>query len=242
MSFKKFCPKCGKETDLFVGKICKDCFLQNNKIFSVKKINISKCKHCNKILTSEKWVDFSEEEVAEEVASKVKITQELNDPKIFVELQSHPNNNYEALIKIEGILNNFLIEEELVSKFQLKETTCDSCMKLNSDYREAIIQLRSQKKENEDSMLELTQNLLDMEKSKDNLSGTSRIEKVKNGYDLWVGSKKAAAKIIRNLSKFYGVRPVVSKKLIGEDEQGKRKYRHTFCVRDFEINKNKNLD
>lgn len=235
MSFKKFCPKCGKETDLFIGKICKECFLKNNKLFSVKKINITQCKHCERLLSAGKWVDFSEDEIANEVASKVKILPGLNDPKIFVELQPLPNKNYEALIKIDGLLNNFLIEEEMACKFQLKETTCDACMKLNSDYREAIIQIRSKKEENENSMLELAINLLNTEKSKDDLSGTSRIEKVKNGYDLWVGSKKSAAKVVRSLSKFYGTRTIASKKLIGEDEQGKRKYRHTFCVRDFKI-------
>lgn len=239
MTFKKFCPKCGKETDVFIGKICKDCFLEKNNLFSLKKINITQCKICKKILVAGKWVDFSEEAIAEEVANKVKILPELNTPKIFVELEPHIDNNYTALIKIEGILNNYLIEEELVAKFKLKEITCDACMKLNSDYREAIIQLRSKRKENEDDVFLLAKNLLDLEKSKDPLSGTSKIEKVRNGYDLWIGSKKAAVKVTRALSKFYNVKPVISKKLIGEDEQGKRKYRHTFCIRDFDIEESK---
>jgi NMD protein affecting ribosome stability and mRNA decay len=53
---------------------------------------------------------------------------------------------------------------------------------------------------------------------------TIKVEKINNGYDLWIGSKKAAAKVSRILSRMYDTRIVTSKKLIGEDDQGKRKY------------------
>jgi NMD protein affecting ribosome stability and mRNA decay len=233
MSFKKFCPKCGKETSSFAGKICLNCFMDKNEIFTIDKINISKCKHCLKILDSGTWIDFSEEEIAEMVAKKVKVVNEVEEPKIFVELEKFDNINYEALVEVKGIISNSVVTEQKSIKFQIKETTCDACMKLNSEYREAIIQLRSEKRENEDDMFTVAKNLLMAESSKDALSGTSKIEKVRNGYDLWVGSKKAAAKVSRELSRMYGTRIVNSKKLIGEDDQGKRKYRHTFCVRDY---------
>ncbi len=233
MSFKKFCPKCGNETTVLVGKICLNCFLENSKLFEVDKINISKCKHCQRLLSSGKWADFNDETIAEDVSLKVKIIPEVKEPKIFVELEKYDDINYEALIQVKGIINDSIVEKEKSVKFQLKETTCDACMKLNSDYREAILQIRSEKKENEDAMFELAKNLLNAERAKDPLSGTSKISKVKNGYDLWIGSKKAAAKISRQLSKLYDTKITASKKLIGEDEQGKRKYRHTFCVRDF---------
>jgi len=233
MGFKQFCPKCGKETNLLIGKICLDCFLKNNKLFSIEKINITQCKHCQKLLSMGKWIDFNDEILAQNVASNVKIIPEIEEPKIFVEIQSYPELNYEALVQIKGIINNTIVEKEDSIKFQIKETTCDSCMKLNSNYREAILQLRSEKKENEDSMFQIAKNLLDMERSKDSLSGTSKILKINHGYDLQIGSKKAAIKIARHLAKLYNTKIVVSKKLIGEDEQGKRKYRHTFCVRDY---------
>lgn len=233
MSFKKFCPKCGKETQIFIGKVCLDCFLKNNKLFELGKINITKCKHCNKLLTKNGWKEFNDELIAQEVANKIKLIPEIKNPKIFVELQKFDEINYEALIQIKGIINDSVIEKELTINFQLKETTCDSCMKLNSNYREAVLQLRAEKKENENAMFELAKNLLNIEKSKDSLSGTSKIQKVVNGYDLQIGSKKAAIKVARHLAKLYNTRIVVSKKLIGEDEQGKRKYRHTFCVRDY---------
>ncbi len=233
MSFKQFCPKCGKETTLLVGKVCLDCFLKNNKLFEVEKINITQCKHCQKLLFSGNWIEFDDGVIAQEVARNVKLNSEIKDPKIFVELERYPESNFEALIQVKGIINNSMIEKEDSIKFQIKETTCDSCMKLNSNYREAILQLRSSKKENEDAMFELAKNLLDAQRSKDSLSGTSKILKIKNGYDLQIGSKKSAVKIARYLAKLYGTQIVMSKKLIGEDEQGKRKYRHTFCVRDY---------
>jgi nonsense-mediated mRNA decay protein 3 len=231
MSFKKFCPKCGKETELFVGNICADCFLERKNLFSVEKIKIFLCKHCQKLLLNNKWVDFSQEAIAQEVASQVDILVELKKPKIFVELEKKSDLDYGALIKVAGFLTNYLIEKEKIVNFQLRETTCDSCMKLNASYREAILQLRAKKLEDAVAMLEITKNFLEKERIKDSLSGASKITETKNGFDLWIGSKKSASKVSRELSHIYKVRPIVSKKLIGEEKSGERKYRHTFCIK-----------
>jgi nonsense-mediated mRNA decay protein 3 len=231
MSFKKFCPRCGKETEELVGKICINCFKEKNKLFSVGKVKINLCKYCGKILHNDLNEDFSEEALGEEVASQVKLVNELKQPKIFVEIQKLSDVDYEALIKVQGFLGNTIVEEEKTIKFQTKETTCDACMKLNSDYREGIIQLRSKDDDTALEMFEITQGLLQKERAKNSLSGISKITEVKNGYDLWVGSKKASAKISREVSKIFDAELKVSKKLIGQEQSGKRKYRFTFLVK-----------
>ncbi len=231
MSFKKFCPKCGKETNQLIDSLCVDCFLKGKEIFNVDKVSVLMCKHCKKIFSGNKEISFSEEIIAEIVASKIKIIPELEKPKIFVELQKRTELDYEALIKVKGFLGNQLIEKEKIVQFRIKETTCDSCMKLNADYREAILQLRASNQKDALAMFQLANNLLDKDRSKDSLAGTSKVIELKNGFDLWVGSKKAAAKVSRYLSKLYKVKIITSKKLIGEEDSGERKYRHTFCIK-----------
>ncbi len=231
MGFKKFCPKCGKETNTLVDNICIDCFLEKKSLFDIDKIKIYFCKHCLKLLLNNKWVNFNEESIAEEVGFQVKINSELKKPKVFVELEKKSNLDYEALVKVTGFISNNLVEKSKRINFQLRETTCDSCMRLNASYREAILQLRAKKSVDANAMLELAKNLLEKEKAKDSLSGTSKIIETKNGFDLWVGSKKAAVKTSRELSRIYKVKPIVSKKLIGEEKSGERKYRHTFCIK-----------
>ena len=104
MSFKKFCPKCGKETDTIIGKECLSCFLEKAKLFEVKNQKISVCKQCNKMIIKGHWEDFSERLIGEELASKVKINTNFNlcDIKVLVELQKRNEIEYEALVKVKG--------------------------------------------------------------------------------------------------------------------------------------------
>ncbi len=231
MSFKKFCPKCGEETNSLVGNVCVNCFLQGKKIFDVEKVSIFLCKFCGRLFIANKEVAFSEELIAEEVAHKTKLLPQITDPKIFVELSRKTDLDFEAKVNVKGFIEDVLIEQDKIVHFQLKETRCDSCMKLNADYREAILQLRSSNKDDKDSMVKIALDFLKRENEKDPLSGTSKIVELKNGYDLWIGSKKAAVKVSRYMSKLYKVPQVVSKKLIGEEKSGDRKYRFTFCIK-----------
>jgi nonsense-mediated mRNA decay protein 3 len=230
MSFKKFCPKCGEEADSFTGNICTECFLKEKDFFTVDKISIIICKHCQKFLLHGKWIAFSEEQIVEEVVSKVKIIDKLEESKVFVELKKYSEVDYEAKVRVTGILSGKIVEKEKSVKFQLKDTVCDPCMKLRSDYREAVLQLRSASKESAKEMCDLAMNFLEKERQKDSLSDTSKVMELRTGFDLWIGSKKAAAKISRQLSKVFEVTPKVSRKLIGQ-ENGKRKYRTTFCIK-----------
>ncbi|MBT4870273.1 MAG: hypothetical protein HON47_01755 [Candidatus Diapherotrites archaeon] len=233
MSFKKFCPKCGKETDKLVGNECLDCFLKKTKLFTIKSQKILVCKHCNKAIIKGHWEDLSENLIEGEVASKVKLNTDFNleDYKVLVELQKMGADEYEALVKIKGFISGNLLEQEKIVWVSLKGTLCDSCMKLDAEYREAIIQLRGKDKEESEQMLKITLDLLNKEKAKDSLSGTSKIVELKTGFDLWIGSKKAAVKVSRYVAKLYSVKLKVSSKLIGEEKSGKRKYRFTFCVK-----------
>ena len=231
MGFKKFCPKCGKETDLLIEKTCADCFLMGKKIFTVKKPNISQCKHCQRLFISGEENHFDQEIIAQNIASHVDFIEELEQPKVFVELEKKTDLDYVAEVKVEGLLTDKVVEQKKILNFALREVNCDACMKLHSDYREAILQVRSEDKSNKPQLLELIEGLLKIENAKDPLSGASKIVELKNGYDFWIGSKKAAVKVSRYLEKLYKTKMIVSKKLIGEDDQGKRKYRHTFCIK-----------
>jgi len=233
MSFKKFCPRCGKETDNLVGKECLDCFLKDAKLFTIKSQKVNLCKHCSKTIIKGHWEDFSEKLIEDDIISKVKINKEINleNPKILVDLEKKDEREYEALVKVKGFVSGNLVEQEKVIAIMLGDTTCDACMKLNAEYREAIIQLRGKDLEESKQMMKIALDLLDKEREKDSLSGTSKVIKLKTGYDLWIGSKKAAVKVSRYMAKLYDVELKVSSKLIGQEQSGKQKYRFTFCVK-----------
>ena len=231
MSFKQFCPKCGKETTVFVEKICLDCFTKGKTLFSIDKPKVSACKYCGYLLLKGKWVAFSEKTLSEEIATRVKLSYNLEKTKVFVELQQISDYEYEAAVKVQGFLESSLVTGEKIIKIELKETTCDACMKLSSDYREAVIQLRADTLEEAGEMFETTKSFIRREKANNQLSDFSKIVEIKRGFDLWVGSKRAASKVARQIAKIYNAKLKTSSKLIGEDKSGKQVFRETFLIR-----------
>ena len=231
MSFKKFCPRCGKETDAIVRGTCQNCYLEKHELFSVKDISLPVCVKCGKLHHKNSWKLFSDDEVAEEVASKIKVDPDIADPKVDVEISKMGPFEYEARINVKGFLDDSLVEQEKFITFKLSKVSCDACMKLVSNYREGILQLRASSNEEAEDMYRLAKSLIEKEKANDSLSGIVKTMKNKNGYELWIGSKKAAAKVSKYMCKLYKVRVKTSKQLIGEDESGEFDYRYTFCIR-----------
>jgi NMD protein affecting ribosome stability and mRNA decay len=174
---------------------------------------------------------FSDDDVGEEVASKIKVDPDIFEPKVDVEIRKMGPFLYEARINVKGFLDDVLVEQEKFITFKLGKVSCDACMKLVSNYREGIIQLRASSNEEAEEMYRLTKGLIEKERANDSLSGIVKTIKSKNGYELWIGSKKAAAKISRYVAKLYKVRVKSSKQLIGEDQAGEFNFRYTFCIR-----------
>jgi len=231
MSFKKFCAKCGKEIDALISGLCASCFLARHDLFSVKDIVIERCVKCKKGRIKGHWAFLSNESIANEVASKVKFNHNLDQPKVFVELNPITELDFSARINVTGFLNEVLVEQTKTTEFSIQKVSCDSCMKLVSNYREAIIQLRAGSQDEADAMLEVAKQFLAEESAKDSLSAAIKTLGARNAFDLWIGSNKGAGKVARKLSKLYKTKIIVSKKLIGEDSGRMPKYRFTYCIK-----------
>ncbi|HNV01200.1 MAG TPA: 60S ribosomal export protein NMD3 [archaeon] len=234
MSFKKFCAKCGKETNALIKAQCADCYLGKKELFVIEKPIFSVCKHCGKFISNQKWFPLSESAISEEILKKIKYDHELTLPKPFVEVNQVSDSeilSYEVLVKVEGFIDGVLVSQEKELVFKIKPTTCDACMKLNANYREAVVQIRAEKAEAK-KIYETAILILDKEKVTNSLAGTSKIIEIPQGYDLWIGDKKVAAKLVRTLSKMYDMKVVTSKKIIGEEGgRGHFVFRFTFCLK-----------
>jgi len=231
MGYDKFCAKCGQKTSALINGVCQDCFLQKKQIFTMSKPHFTVCKFCGKFLSHGKWFFFTEESIKDDLIKSVHLDHELEKGKIFAEVKRLSDNDFAALIKVEGFIKDVLISEEKSINFSVKPTTCDACMKLNANYREAVIQIRAPKDEAK-GMYEFAIAMLDKERAANSLSGTSKIIESPYGYDLWVGSKAAAVKVSRALSKTYNLKVVTSKKIIGEEGGHCHfKFRFTYCLK-----------
>ncbi|MEI7961493.1 MAG: NMD3-related protein [archaeon] len=231
MSFERFCAKCGKATDAVINGLCSDCYLKNHSLFEVKDFDVERCVKCGKAKVKGKWCFLSDDLLVAELTSKVKLGRGIDQAKVFVELIPIKDDAYSSTITVEGFINDVLIKAVKPFEFFLTRVSCDSCMRLVSNYREAIIQLRAPSKDEVEAMLVVTKQLFVMESTKDSLAAIVKILQGKAGIDLWIGSKKGANRVVRKLEKIYKTNAVISKKLIGIADGGAEKFRVTYCIK-----------
>ncbi|MEK6958572.1 MAG: NMD3-related protein [archaeon] len=231
MAYGNFCPRCNNKTDALISGLCQDCFLSKHEIFSMRDLTFPRCVKCGKLTIKGRWVAFSEGALSADIVKKVKLNHDLEKPIVDVEVKEVGPFEFDGLVKVKGFIQDSLLEQEKPIHFFLQKVSCDPCMKLVSNYREAIIQLRASTPEDADAMLELTNSMIENGKDKDSLSGVVKLIKINNGYDLWIGSKSAASKVAKTLARIYKTRIIHSKTLIGEENRGVFKYRYTFCIK-----------
>jgi nonsense-mediated mRNA decay protein 3 len=234
MSFKKFCAKCGKETSALIKGVCSDCYLEKRELFSLEKPTFSVCKTCGKFISHNKWFPLNESTISTDMMKRIRYDHELVDPKPFVEVNQMVDSevlSFEVVVKVQGFIEGVLVEEEKEFILRVKPTTCDACMKLNANYREAVVQIRAPKTDAK-KIYDAALAMLGKEHVNNSLSGTSKVIDIPQGYDLWIGDKKVATKMVRQLSKTFDLEIISSKKIIGEEGgRGNFIYRFTFCLK-----------
>ncbi len=231
MSFEQFCVKCGKTTDSLIKGMCVNCYLKRNKLFEIKPFDIEICVKCRKMKVKGRWGAYDFDAIGKEVASKVKFLLDVDQPKVDVVIEPINEIDFNAVINIAGFIDGVLVEQNLDESFSLNKVSCDACMKIVSNYREAIVQLRASSLSEAEGMLEVTKTFLNEEQAEDSLAAIVKMIQMPKGFDLWIGSNKGTSKVVRKLEKLYKISALQSKKLIGEDQSRRLKYRFTYCLK-----------
>jgi len=215
---KYFCPKCGKEVNQLIKNLCRECFLES---FTIKlpKIILKKCKVCGKYY-DKRFLGEKEEFIEIELK---KILKNLDVKEVNYWL-----NNFlhlKLLFKVE----DFQLEKEIEVELKEEKGICRYCSLRLSNYWEAILQIRGRKGE----ILKEIEEILKKEKHK--LAFISRVVELKNGFDIYLGSKKIARKIAKKFEKEAELK--ITRKFYGF-KQGRRIYKDTILV-DFKYGKKK---
>lgn len=235
MPLERVCPKCGISKGHFIGSFCTNCYLKDHELVQIpKKVELEHCKVCNKIRYRGKWQEQTTPILEDFVKSNIK-SKEMGSERISIDLEPKDDNTTAATIVITGIIQNQEVTIEKETQLVLKEVMCDPCMRVQSYYHEAILQVRfKDEKPNADRNEKLKKEILQLlfsEKKKDPLAEAIDIKKSKNGLDFLIGSKKSARKLSSILASKYNSNQKVSYKTTGRDKFGKDKKRFTFCVR-----------
>ena len=226
----KFCPKCGNENTPFFKGLCKNCFFEKNSIFELPaRIAIEKCRICGRINVFRKW---SKENnfLIEKLIQKNAKTRDLYRPEFKVSFFPE-EKGIRAKVMVKGKIDSSEIEQEKETLIEFANARCDSCMKAVSNYFEATIQLRFEKKETGEKVLKEIDKMLSDSRAEDLLAKIVSSKKQKSGIDLVLGSNKSASQIAKAIAKKYNAELVVSFKLAKGGLPEKPKKRCTYCLR-----------
>lgn len=230
---KKFCPKCGKETSRLVGRLCRDCFLETKKPAELQpEITFEKCRHCGKIRVKGKWFEGSSE-LLEALVLKALKNKMFDSFASRIDFFEKPEG-LKAVVEVKGIVQGVKISQVLETFLKPKIVLCDACMRLKSDYFEATIQVRYSSRLSEKEVRERVNEasvFLEKLKALDSLAQIAKVKELRNGFDLLIGSKRAAKQLAKVLAGKSREKVKVSSTLAGVDHSGHEWSRFTYCVR-----------
>lgn len=219
---KKFCPKCGKTTENFFDKLCEECFLKNIS-FSGElpdKIVVRICKSCCKIFVVKKTASTVEKAV-EMILSKFLEKSEVQSASYRI---SDGIIHVTLNIKIGDVVKS----EEKEIKLVEKNILCEYCSMKSSKYYQSTLQLRAPENILEKIMDDI-ESQMNAINEYDNFAFISSLEKVRGGYDIFVGSKSSATQIAKNMKNKYRAEIKISSKLSGAIN-GKKAYKDTILI------------
>lgn len=233
MKREQFCPRCGRtEKEVrFIEGFCRDCYLKEHSLLKLpNKITVTKCPHCLRLMFKGRQVDDTESSLEEIIKSEAR---ELNDfNALHSEVEFFREREYrKARLKVTGTIKGTKTEAEEVVTIEENSSACDDCNRIAGRYYEAILQVRfdEDSKKNPDKVLEHVSKRLDEMRAKgERLAAITQVQRLKNGFDLFIGSKSAARKIADEISMD---RKFTTASTIAGLRDGQIMYRMTYCVR-----------
>ncbi|MAG38531.1 hypothetical protein CMO90_00405 [Candidatus Woesearchaeota archaeon] len=202
-----FCPVCGDKTEKTF------CEKHEKNSFEHKDIVLRVCE-CKKYFYRNRWNKFNNLKLVAKKISKECIEEGLKT-KLLIDEKIEKKN-----FEVEVIKNG----EKFLLPAKLQVEKCPVCSKNDGTYFVSTIQIRPKNKE----VLEFVKKQVE----KDEQTFISKINLLKEGYDILLSSNKVALKIGRKLTKSFKGELKTSRHLFGRDKQRSRDlYRVTVCFR-----------
>ncbi|BAW30866.1 conserved hypothetical protein [Methanothermobacter sp. MT-2] len=229
---RNFCIKCGKpNTQLFKG-LCRECFLKEYKLLKVpENIEVEVCAHCNAQLINGKWIGrgIPEDEIIYR-ALENNIEKKVEDSIIDLEILQKRGTISSCLIRANAKVLGEEITQDFYTEVRLKKSACPYCSKYKSGYYESVIQLRADERSLEADEIKKAEQLINKTLERlwenDKLAYLAKKSPKKEGVDYYIGSYKAAKKILASLREEFGGLVKESPRLMGRDKStGKNIYR-----------------
>jgi len=219
------CVVCGKEIEH--GHLCGKCMAEREKVVKLNRFEIVVCSRCGSVKQENRWISKDFKEIIEDMVLKnAFITEEFEVKDILIDLKSN-------LVIFSGSIagEDVSVTEQL--NFSIKKLSCPKCSKEAGGYYESIVQLRAENRDLDEDEIETAMEILGdvLEKEKGNEKAfVSKIERKKEGVNIYLGSRNIGMKVSKMVSKRLGGDITESKKLHTRID-GRDIYRFTYSVK-----------
>lgn len=214
------CIVCGKEVDRSTI-ICEECKRETAADGFVKSIKIKRCPNCGSVFLGG-WTNKSAKE-DEVITSLLHDVFNLRDSSFKVS-----GDEYNRKVTFSGNSSRSGEHKEGQFFLQTSLSTCPVCTKKLGNYYEAIIQLRGDKGERLDSILDFMMGLIEGAPSRDVF--LTKMDKIKEGYDLYLSEKQYARGMAKKVIDRFGGTLKETSHLVGM-KKGTELYRITVSIR-----------
>ncbi len=214
------CIVCGKEVDRSTI-ICEDCKSVTSADGFVKSIKIKRCPNCGSVFLGG-WTEKSAKE-DDVITSVLHDVFSLRESKFQIS-----GDEYNRKVTFNGISSQNGENKEGQFFLQTSLSTCPVCTKKLGNYYEAIIQLRGDRGERLDSILEFLIGLIEGSPSRDVF--LTKMDRIKEGYDLYLSEKQYARGAARKVIDRFGGTLKETSHLVGM-KKGTELYRITVSIR-----------
>jgi len=231
------CAICGRETEEIVEGMCVDCFMSRNSLFELPSVmELVRCPKCGSYLHQGRWEELSEEEaLLRAVRGEVSVFNEIEDESVEVGEYERTEGSLKLAVRLSGKLKGIEVSEEKFTDVRIRKAQCERCSRISGGYYEGIIQIRAENREVTEEELEriIESVQLSIESASqrgDRKAFISKIERRRDGTNIYIGSKRLGRRICRKLVEEFGGKFTESPELVGR-EDGKEKYRVTYSFR-----------
>ena len=146
---RRFCVKCGKETNKLVGSLCPACYLEKSPVIDLpEKIQVEVDKHNGKYRLGRLWLEPTDENLFRHIEEKIRSLakhQLLPVESLNISFERR-EKSIDAAISFKTEVEGARIEVHKKMLLELIGSISDASMKLASNYHEAILQARFREK------------------------------------------------------------------------------------------------
>jgi len=249
---RRFCYKCGAlegETGPLIQGLCQRCFSDLQLLHAPSELDVVVCKRCGAYKLGKQWRgqisgESFEGVIREAVLNTIKLSRctdsgtkllrpaETED--VYVEVMSSTKKNF-VKVRASGKSHPLQIRpkvDEATMKLNLIYSTCEVCSLKSAKHHDAILQLRGALSQELLSRAQrAVENLATSAAKQESKDFIADVKEQHGGLDFYVSSVALAKRMAALLKEKFNANIVESAKLIGQTQDGRKKYRVSILAR-----------